>query len=91
MAEAAAARQQEEFDRLIAEKKHERREVEAEERKRQSQRVKFECDMAVLTANKRVAIADTKQKAIEQAIKEDKMLVTLPSNEPVVTKEKIKP
>ena len=42
MAEDAAARQQAEFDRLLAEKERERREAEAEdERKRQSDRAKF--------------------------------------------------
>ena len=43
--------------------------------------------MAVFTANKRVAIADEKLKAIEQAIKEDEMLVTLPGNEQVDTRQ----
>ena len=36
-----------------------------EERKRQSQRARFECDKAVLTANKKLAIAEPKLKAIE--------------------------
>ena len=72
MAEAAAARQQVEFDQLLAEKERERKEMEVEEeRRRQRQRAKFECDMALLTANKKVAMADAKLKAIEQAIQED--------------------
>ena len=56
LAEAAAARQEAEFDRLLAEKERERLEMEAEEeRKRQNARAKFECDMAVLSANKKAA------------------------------------
>ena len=43
--------------------------------------------MAVFTANRRVAIADEKLKATEQAIKEDEMLVTLPGNEQVDTRQ----
>ena len=89
MAEAAAARQQAEFDRLLAEKERERREAGAEdERKRQSDRAKFECDKAVLTASKNVAIADAKLKAIEQAIKEEETLDRFPSlNEPADSKQ----
>ena len=69
LAEAAAARQEAEFDRLLAEKERERVEMEAEEeRKRQNARAKFECDKAVLAANKKAAIADAKLKTILQAI-----------------------
>ena len=82
LAEAAAARQEAEYDRLLAEKERERIEMEAEEeRKRQSQRARFECDKAVLTANKKLAIAEGKLKAIEQSIeKEDEKatMVTIP-------------
>ena len=54
LAEVAAAKQEAEFDCLLAEKEHERLEMEEEEeRKRQSTRAKFECDMAMLTANKK--------------------------------------
>ena len=83
LAEAAAAKQEAEFDRLLAEKERERLEIEAEEeRKRQSQRAKFECDKAVLTANKKLAIAEAKLKAIEQSLEEEKeekvTLVSIP-------------
>ena len=82
LAEAAAARQEAEYDRLLAEKERERIEVEAEEeRKRQSQRARFECDKAVLTANKKLAIAEAKLKAIEQSIEEEDekaTMVTIP-------------
>ena len=82
LAEAAAARQEAEYDRLLAEKERERIEMEAEEeRKRQSQRARFECDKAVLTANKKLAIAEAKLKAIEQSIEEEDekaTMVTIP-------------
>lgn len=82
MAEAAAARQEAEYDRLLAEKERERTEMEAEEeRKRQSQRARFECDKAVLTANKKLAIAEAKLKATEQSIEEEDekaTMVTIP-------------
>ena len=93
-AEATAARQEAEFDRLLVEKERERLEMEAEEeRKRQNARAKFECDMAVLSANKKAAIADAKLhvKAIQQSIEEDEKetLVTIPDhNEPVDDKRK---
>ena len=73
LAEAAAAKQEAEFDRLLAEKERERLEIEAEEeRKRQSQRAKFECDKAVLTANKKLAIAEAKLKAIRAVFRRRK-------------------
>ena len=82
LAEAAAARQEAEYDRLLAEKERERIEMEAEEeRKRQSQRARFECDKAVLTANKKLAIAEAKLKAIEQSIEDEDekaTIVTIP-------------
>lgn len=82
LAEAAAARQEAEYDRLLAEKERERIEMEAEEeRKRQSQRARFECHKAVLTANKKLAIAEAKLKAIEQSIEEEDekaTMVTIP-------------
>ena len=40
-------------------------------KKRQSQRARFECDKAVLTANRKLAIAEAKLKAIEQSIEEE--------------------
>ena len=83
LAEAAAAKQEAEFDQLLAEKERERLEIEAEEeRKHQTQRAKFECNKAVLTANKKRAIAEAKLKAIEQSLEEEQeerdMLVSFP-------------
>ena len=73
LAEAAAAKQKAEFDKLLAKKEFQRVEMEAEEeRKRQFQRAKFECDKAILSAMKKGAIAETKLKAIKQAIEEGK-------------------
>ena len=83
LAEAAAAKQEAEFDRLLAKKERERMEMEAEEeRKRQSHLAKFMHDKAVLAANKKAAIAEAKLKAIEQAIEDEGdekiTLVTIP-------------
>ena len=91
LAKAAAAKQEAEFDRLLAEKERERMEMEAEEeRRRQSHLAKFAHDKAVLTANKKAAIAEAKLKAIEQAIEDEEddkiTLVTIPGvTEPVNT------
>ena len=92
LAEVAAARQKAEYDRLLAEKERERIEMEAEEeRKRRSQRARFECDKAVLRANRKLAIAETKLKAIEQSIEEEDgkaTMVTIPGlDNPIDTKE----
>ena len=73
LAEATAAKQKAEFDKLLTKKEFQRVEMEAEEeRKRQFQRAEFECDKAILTAMKKAAIAETKLKAIKQAIEEGK-------------------
>ena len=78
LAEAAATRQEAEYNRLLAEKEKERIEMEAEEeRKRRSQRARFGCDKAVLTANKKLAIAEAKLKAIEQSIEEEDEKATM--------------
>ena len=93
LAEAAAAKQEAEIDRLLADKERERMEMEAEEeRKRQSHLAKFVHEKAVLSANKKAAIAEAKLKAIELAIDEEDnekiSLVTIPGfTEPVDTKE----
>lgn len=72
MAEAAAARQQAEYDRLIAEKENQCRQQEAEEELRHEQtKSQHDLDMAILTANKMQAIADAKLKAIELSIREE--------------------
>ena len=69
IAEAAVAHESAEFERKIAEKELQRRKREAElERTREQERAQHEKDLAVLAANKRVAMADAKVKAIEQAM-----------------------
>lgn len=72
LAEAAAARESAEFERRIAEKEHERRKREAEiERTREQERANHEKELAFLAAERKIAIADAKLKAIEQAIEEE--------------------
>jgi len=62
-AEAAAAKQEAEFNRLLAEKEREKMEMEAGEgRKCQPHLAKFLHKKAVLTANKKAAIAEAKTK-----------------------------
>ena len=92
LTEAAAARQEAEYDRLLAEKERERIEMEAkEDRKRQSQRKGFKCDKAVLTANKKLAVAEAKLKAIEKSIEEEDEKATVVtisgSDNPIDTQE----
>ena len=71
LAEAVAAKQDAEFDWLMADKEWERMEMEAEEgRKCQSNLAKFVHHKAILAANK-AAIAEAKLKAIEQAIEDE--------------------
>ncbi|XP_067025625.1 uncharacterized protein [Acropora muricata] len=72
LAETEAAKQEAEFDKLLAEKEFEIVEMEAEEeRKHQFQRAKFKCDKAVLTTRKKAVLAEAKLKAIEQGIEEE--------------------
>ena len=74
LAEAAAARESAEYERVIAEKKHARRESEAEiERKHQRERAGYEKDLAILAANRKVAVANATLKAIEHAIEEEEI------------------
>ena len=71
LAEAAAARESAELERRIAEKEHERRKREAEiERTREQERASHEKEMAFLAAERKIAIANAKLKAIEQAMDE---------------------
>ena len=71
LAEAAAARESAEYERVIAEREHARREREAEtESKHQRERAEYEKDLAILAANRKVAVANAKLKAIERAIEE---------------------
>ena len=59
LAEAAAARESAEYERVIAEREHARREREAEiERKHQRERAEYEKDLAILAANRKVAVAN---------------------------------
>lgn len=72
LAEAAAARESAEFERVKAEIEHERRKREAEaERMREQERAQHERELAILAANRKVAIANAKLNAIEQAIEEE--------------------
>ena len=72
LAEAAAARESAEFEKLIAEKEHERKKREAEiERTREQERAIHKKEMDFLAAERKIAIADAKLKAIEQAIEEE--------------------
>ena len=61
LAEAAAANKQAEYDRIIAEKQHLRKQQEAT----------YERDMALLAADKLAAVADAKLAAIENCIQEE--------------------
>ena len=72
LAEAAAARENAQFERLIAQKEHAHKEREAEiERKRQQERTEHEKELSILAANRKVAVADAKLKAIERVIEEE--------------------
>ncbi|KAL9978078.1 hypothetical protein ACROYT_G015559, partial [Oculina patagonica] len=72
LAEAAAARESTEFEKRIAEKEHERRKREAEiERTHEQERAIRKRELAFLAAERKIAIADAKLKAIEQAIEEE--------------------
>ena len=71
LAEAAVARESAEYERLVADKQHERKTREAElARIREQEHAQQERAMAILAANKKVAIADARLKAIEQVIEE---------------------
>ena len=74
LAEAVATRESAEYERVIAEKEHARREREAEiERKHQRERAEYEKDLAILAANRKVAVANAKLKAIERAIEKEEI------------------
>ena len=60
LAEAAAARESAEYERVMAAKEHDSRQRELDYAK----------EMAILTADKKVAIANAKLKAIEEALQE---------------------
>lgn len=72
LAEAAAAKESAEFKKRMAAKKHELKQHEAGiEQKQKEERTKHERELAVLAADKKVAIASTKLKAIEDALEEE--------------------
>ena len=68
LAEAAAAKAQAEYDKRLAEKEHERKRHEVEEQQRRAQ---YDKEIAFLTAEKRVAIANAKLEAIEKSIAQE--------------------
>ena len=71
LAEAAAARESAEYDKLVAEREHERKKKELEiEKEKEQEKAQYEKDLAILAAKKKVAVADAKLKAIDQAIEE---------------------
>ena len=73
-AEAAAAKEQADYERLIAERENEMKQREAEEEKRRQQaRAQYERDVAIMSANKRVAVANAKLKAIQESTVEGEL------------------
>ena len=74
LAEAAAARENAEYEKIIAEKQHARKECEAElERNRKQERAQHDKDLAVLAANRKVAVAKAKVRAIKLAMEEQEI------------------
>ena len=72
LAEAAAARESADYEKMVAEKEHERKQRETEiERTRQQEQAEHAKELAIIAAEKKVAIAHAKLKAIEQAINEE--------------------
>ena len=71
IAEAAASKKHAEYDWLIADRVHERRQHEAEEQRfLEQRRAQHDRDIAMLAAERLAAIADTKLNAIEMAMEE---------------------
>ena len=71
LVEAVAAKEQAEYDHLMAEKENEMRQREAEEEKhRQQAPVQHERDVAIMSVDKRVAVANAKLKAIQESFVE---------------------
>ena len=70
-AEATAAKEQAEYERLIAEKENEMKQQETEEEKRRPQALaQHDRDIAVMSANKWVAAANARLKAIQESMLE---------------------
>ena len=73
LAEAAAARESAEYERIIA-AKDARKEREAElERNRKQERAQHDKDLAMLAASRKVAVAKAKVRAIEIAMEEQEI------------------
>ena len=89
LVEVAAARQQAEFDRIIADKENERVRLEAEEElRRKCARAQHGRDMAVLASQKATAVADARLEAIEQSIVEERASAVLEEAEPADTRSR---
>ena len=73
LAEAAAAKEQAEHESLIAEKENEIKQRKAEEKRRQQVRAQHKKDVAIMPANKRVAVVNAKLKAIQESIIEEEL------------------
>ena len=74
LAEAAAARESAEYEKLIAEKEHTRKEREAElKRNHKQERAQHDKDLAMLAATRKVAVAEAKVRAIELAMEEQEI------------------
>ena len=74
-AELATAKEQAQFDLLLAEKEKSRKEREAQEELRKAtETAKYEHDVAVLKAKKLEAVASTKLDAIEQSVEGEDLL-----------------
>ncbi|KAJ7386139.1 hypothetical protein OS493_012483 [Desmophyllum pertusum] len=74
LAEAAAARENAEYERIVAEKEHVCRECDAElERNCEQERTQHDRDLAMLAATRKVAVANAKVKAIELAMEEQEI------------------
>ena len=72
--EAAAAQESTEYEKLITEKEHARREREVElERNREQERAQHDKDLAVLATTRKVAVAEAKVRAIELAMEEQEI------------------
>ena len=72
IAAAAAAKEQVEFERIMAEKENEWKQREAEEQSRSHREsAQHDRDMALLAANKKLAVANARLRATEEAIEEE--------------------
>ena len=72
--EAAAAKEQADYECLIAEREKEMKQREAEEEKhRQQAHAQCKRDVAIMSANKQLAIANAKLKAIQESIVEGEL------------------